>query len=344
MSEQVQTLSEILFHDNMLGYDKINRINENYSYPNETEYEYYANLPRIDFDQECQNDLMTGEGFIISSPKTTIKKDIKDPNGIFSTKFGQKLGDLNPFIDRYSCECGELKSKANNGRICPKCHKICKYVSDDYKMFGWIKLIDQYPIIHPDIYRSIDNLLGRSKYDRRSKNKNKGSKLKNILDFDAGVDVNGHISEKDISKQDEPFYGKGFLYFIENFDMILEYYVAKYPKKKYIYDDIMMDRNKVFIHSIPVYTTHLRPMDISDNNMYFEKCSAMYNMMVKLANQVNRYKTYNDRLPKVKSQAMFNLQMKYNDLYDEILAIMSGKRGVCNNAYIFSNKYILIHI
>jgi hypothetical protein len=47
-----------------------------------------------------------------------------------------------------------------------------------------IKLIDQYPIIHPDIYRSIDNLLGRSKYDRRSKNKNKGSKLRNILDFD----------------------------------------------------------------------------------------------------------------------------------------------------------------
>jgi DNA-directed RNA polymerase beta' subunit len=110
--------------------------------------------------------------------------------------------------------------------------------------------------------------------------------------------------------------------------MIMDYYLSKYPKKRNVYDDIMMDRSKVFIHSIPVYTTHLRPMDISANNMYFEKCSAMYNMMVKLANQINKDKTHNDRSPKVKSQSLYNLQMKYNELYDEILSIMSGKRGV----------------
>ncbi len=328
MTEETERLSEILFHDKVLGYEKLNnRINQNYSYPNEQEYEYYAQLPRIDFDIECSNDIQSGNGFVISSPKTTIKKDIKDPDGIFSSRFGQKLGDLNPFIDRYSCECGNYRSKAKRGLICPKCHKICKYVDDNYAMFGWIKLVDQYPIIHPDIYRGLDSLFGKSKYDRRSKNKNKGSKLQNILDFDIDIDVNGHISTEDNAKPDEPFYGKGFLYFIENFDMIMEYYLNKYPKKKAIYDDIMMDREKVFIHSIPVYTSHLRPMDISANNMYFEKCSAMYNMMVRLANQVNKCKTYNDRNPKVKSQAMFNLQMKFNELYDEILAIISGKRG-----------------
>jgi hypothetical protein len=173
LSEQVQTLSEILFHDKALGYDKLNtRINQNYSYPDEVEYEYYAQLPRIDLDQECSIDIQSGNGFIISSPKTTIKKDIKDPEGIFSSKFGQKLGDLNPFIDRYSCECGYYRSKSKRGLICPKCHRVCKYVDDNYAMFGWIKLIDQYPIIHPDLYRAIDSLLGKSKYDKRSKNQN----------------------------------------------------------------------------------------------------------------------------------------------------------------------------
>ena len=149
------------------------RIPITYSYPDNPDWEYLANMPRIDMDKECDLDLSIGEGFIISEPQNTIKKDIKDPNGIFSPKFGQKLGDLNPYIDRYSCECGELKSAINKGIQCPKCHTICRFRDDDFKMFGWVKLNDQYPIIHPDIYIQLDSLLGRSKFDKKSKNKNK---------------------------------------------------------------------------------------------------------------------------------------------------------------------------
>ena len=112
----------------------------NYSYPLNPEYDYQITMERINLDEEKDYDIATGNGFIISSPKATIKKDLKDPNGIFSPKYGQKLGDLNPFADRYSCACGRLKSRINHGIECPYCLTRCKYVDDNFGMFGWIVL------------------------------------------------------------------------------------------------------------------------------------------------------------------------------------------------------------
>jgi hypothetical protein len=61
--------------------------------------------------------------------------------------------------------------------------------------------------------------------------------------------------------------------------------------------------------------------------MYFERCTAIYNMMVKLAYRANKKKTKSDKNPKTKNQTMFNLQMKFNELYKEIIDILSGKKG-----------------
>ena len=322
------------------------RITVNYSYPDNMDWEYTAHMERIDFDKECALDIETGNGFIIAPPKTTIKKDIKDPDGIFSPKFGQKLGDLNPFIDRYSCECGNLKSRINNGIECPICHTKCKSVGDNFKMFGWIKLKPEYPIIHPDIYVNLDSFFGRSKYDKKSRNREKGSKLRNIIEYDIPIDLNGNESELiSIEKPDEPFFGKGMIYFYNHFDEIMHYYYQKNPKKKELYDDIMKDREKVFTHSLPVFTTHLRPMDISSGSMYFERCTAIYNMMVKEAHHVNRTDTKANRTPKVKAQELFKLQMKFNELYTEVVQILNGKRGqlrmLVGGRYNFSARCVI---
>ena len=298
----------------------------NYSYPNSNEYEYVSYMERINFDEEKDEDLQKGKGFVISSPRATIKKDIKNPNGIFSEKFGQKLGDVNPFMDRYSCQCGALKSRINHGIECEKCHTICKYVDDDFSMFGWIELKQEYPIINPDIYKQLDSLFGKSKYDRNNKKK-KGSKLKNIIEYDIIIDQDGNESVQRIDDPNEPFYGIGMIEFHERFDEILEFYYGKNTKKKDVYDDIVADRDKIFINSIPVFTTHLRPMDINANSMYFEKCTGIYNMMVRLSAKINKTNTRFATTPKVKNQLLFNLQMKYIELYDEIVAILSGKKG-----------------
>ena len=115
--------------------DENELFNIKYSYPDNPDYDVVVFSERINFDEEKENDLRTGKGFIISSPKPTLKKEIKNPNGIFSTRFGQRLGDQNPFMDRYSCQCGNLKSAINNGLVCDKCHTICKFVDDDFSMF-----------------------------------------------------------------------------------------------------------------------------------------------------------------------------------------------------------------
>lgn len=301
-------------------------IKVNYSYPRSDEYEYITGIERINLDEEKKIDLKTGNGFIISSPKS-IKKDVKDPNGIFSTKFGQKLGDLNPFMDRYSCQCGALKHRINNGIECEICHTKCKYVDDNFKMFGWIELKEHY-VIHPDLYKSIEYLFGPSKVIPDKKNRTgKSSVLKNILYFNASISQDGKILGVLDRPANEPFFGIGMTEFHERFDEILQYYAAKNPKKSEYYFDIVADRDKVFIQSIPVFTTHLRPTDIQDENMFYEPMNAHYNMINILAHRVNKNRTKMDRDIKQKNQYLYQLQMKMMDLYLDVLEICKGKKG-----------------
>lgn len=303
----------------------------NYSYPYDPEYEYYTIMERINLDEEKDRDISIGNGFIISSPKATIKKDIKDPNGIFSSKFGQKLGDMNPFADRYSCQCGHLKSRINNGLTCEYCNTKCKYVDDNFEMFGWIVLKDKFHVIHPDLYKSIDFFFGQSKVNVEKKGQKKGSVLQNILFYNVQIDKNGFEDQVVNPPKDEPFFGIGMMSFYERFDEIMSYYLQKNPKKKEYYDDIMKDRDKVFTHSIPVFTTHLRPADIRDKNMYYEPINGIYNLINKHVYRINLEKTRMQRLVKRKNQSLYKLQMKIMELYNEIIAICSGKKGQLRN-------------
>lgn len=322
------------------------KINISYSYPNNEDYDFVTYLERIDFDKEKEADLQRGEGFVISSPKATIKKDIKNPNGIFSTRFGQRLGDVTPFIDRYSCQCGELRSKINNGRRCEKCGTVCKYVDDDFDMFGWIEINPDYAIINPDMFKQLDSLFGRSKY-MKDKKRSSGSVLENIIEYDKEMDQDGHIVGPKI-KNGEPYYGIGMIEFKERFDEILDYYYNKNKNNKAkieLYNDIIQDKDKLFIHSIPVYTTHLRPMDISADTMYFEKTNAYYNMMVREAQGVNKNHRSIDKSPRLKNSQLFKLQMKYMELYEEIVNILSGKKGelrtLISGRFNFSSRSVI---
>lgn len=302
------------------------KINFSLSYPRSDEYEYLTKIEIIDLDQEAKNDIASGNGFLISSPKNSNKKDMKDPDGLYSTRFGQKLGDVNPFADRYSCECGNLKSRINNGLLCPICNTKVRYVDDNFKMFGWIVLKDEYHIIHPKFYDSLDFIFGESKYNTEKK-KIKGRKLQNILNYCPDVNENGFGTETSFKPDNEPFYGIGMTEFYNRFDEILDYYMQKNPKKQSYYEEIQANREKVFCHSIPVFTTHLRPAEISDSYMYYEPTNGMYNMINRLAHSINKNKRKMDNNYKIKNMELYEIQMKYMELVDEILKIISGKKG-----------------
>ena len=73
----------------------------NSHYPFSDEFDYETGIETIDFDKEMDKDLRIGKGFLVS-PFQSIKKDLKDPDGIFSYRFGQSLSDVNQ-IGRASC-------------------------------------------------------------------------------------------------------------------------------------------------------------------------------------------------------------------------------------------------
>lgn len=295
----------------------------NTRYCRSADYEYQTILERIDLDAERRHDVITGNGFIISAPKA-IKDDVKDPNGIFSTKYGPGLQDANAYGNRYRCKCGFTMQKLFHGSKCPVCKEVVEYKGDNFKMFGWMVLADPYYIIHPNLFMSIAFLIGEKDF-------------MNIITPVDKKDENGHDVEIKRPK-DEPFYGMGLIDFKERFDEIIEYYRVKKPNKKEYYDSIMQDREKVFTQSIPVFTTHLRPSRIEGGVFHFEGTNAIYNMMGHISKTVNENSIKINRKKKPKNALLFDLQMKYKELYDELTKIISGKKGSIRQ--LFGGRYL----
>lgn len=302
-------------------------------YPFNEEYDYVSKLERIDLDAEREYDIIHGRGFVISEPQS-IKKDLKDPNGIFSTRYGQTLQDVNPFADRYKCECGKLTSRIHHGITCPTCNTKVKYIDDDFKYFGWICLKDPYFVIHPNLYKSIEFLIG----------------AKNLTAMICPIDEkneDGFTMEPTATQLKEgPFHGIGMIDFKERFIEILDYYKSKNPNKKEYYDDIIANKDKLFIQSIPVYTTHLRAFSVEDKSLFFEGVNAIYNVLSKLAASVNRDQLRIFRKKKPKNLLLYDIQTKYNELYKEIEAILAQKKGsiraLFGGRYNFSSRSVII--
>lgn len=316
----------------------------NVSYPHSEEYDYETYIDNLNLEDECDKGLKSGRDFLITDHRP-IQKEVKSENGIFSTKYGQTLSDMEPYIDRWKCPCGKTKHAIYEGTKCKYCGGIVKYVDDDFGCFGWLKLKNK-KIIHPNLYKNIESMVGGPQV------------LINILDIVEEVDENGHpiqdtddkiltakegnyasdrklktaLRRRSRAKAAEPFYGKGMTYFREHFDEIMDYYLktaSNKQAKKVIYDHIYANRDKIFTSCIPVYTTHLRPFNITNNKekFDFEGTNANFNMMSKLVHSINNDRLKIDRHGKKVERKLWSLQREWIDLYSEIDSILSGKKG-----------------
>lgn len=284
----------------------------NTRYSQSSDFEYETRLERLNLDKERHDDVITGNGFIISSPKA-IKDDIKDPNGIYSTKYGPGLQDVNAFGNRYRCKCGYTTQRFYHGLICPVCGEPVEFKDDNFEMFGYVCLKDPYHIIHPNLFMSLAFFIGEKDF-------------MNIITPVDKKDEDGH--EVEIKRpKDEPFFGIGMMDFYERFNEIIEYYRVKKPNKADYYENIMDNIDKVFIQSIPVFTIHLRPYRLDGGVFHFEGTNAIYNMIASIADKINDDRFKMNQKKKPKNQLLFDLQMKYKELYDELTKIISGKKG-----------------
>lgn len=275
-------------------------------------YNYETKLERLNLDDQRREDVLTGNGFIVSSRKA-IKEDVKDPNGIFSTKYGPGLQDANAFGNRYRCKCGHTTQRFYHGLTCPVCGEKVEFRDDNFGMFGYICLKDPYYLIHPNLFMSLAFFIGERTFN-------------NIINPVNKKDEDGHEIKIETPK-DEPFFGIGMMAFHDRFDEIIEYYHNKKPNKLDYYENIIEDRDKVFTQSIPVFTIHLRPYRIDGGVFHFEGTNAIYNLMAKLASIINDDKTKMNSKTKPKNQLLYELQLQYKKLYDELTKILSGKKG-----------------
>jgi DNA-directed RNA polymerase beta' subunit len=272
--------------------------------------------------------ISNGKGFIIQSGvKSNVKKDMKEPFGIYSPLFGMDLQDVNPYMDKYKCRCGDKMGSLNNGIMCDVCGTRVRYVGDDFFKFGWIVLKDPYWIIHPNLYKSLQSLIGETKDNLT---------LTNILRPADAKDMDGHPIEHE-RPPGEPYYGIGILEFKERIDEILDYYYKKKKDKEAYYIDIKENMDKLFTQSIPVYTTHLRPSNIHESKLVYENTNGLYYVMSKFASQLNASRLIMQRKRKVNNTLLWNLQSKYMDLYKNIESIIKGKKGTIRQ--VFGGRY-----
>ena len=212
-------------------------------------------MEKLDLDQERIKDIKTGRGFIIETSRN-VKNDIKNQMGIFSSRYGSTIADNDSFNGKYRCKCGLTKGSIMHGEKCPACGTIVKFYDDDVSIFGWLVLKGQNYVIHPNMYRTLENFIGETR-------------LQGIIQPIIDVDSDGkiiNVGSNSKTKRD-PFRGIGLLEFKERSDEIIEYYHQKYPAKKDLYEELTVTHKKiVFTQSIPVFSALLRPSVLEGNN------------------------------------------------------------------------------
>ena len=311
--------------------ESMHEININARYPKSEDYEYICSIEKLNLDKEKVKDLNTNNGFIISK-RQNIKKDMKSDESIFSPKFGKTLHDANAYENRYKCKCGHLQGAIYSGMTCDYCKTQVKYVSDNFEYFGWICIKEPYKLIHPNLFKSLQSLIGAKELD-------------NILNSNDNINENGFIVEQERSKS-SPFAGIGVMEFKERILEILEFYKNKRPAKIDYYNDIMKNLDKLFFGSIPVYTTQLRPFSVDDNKFNFEGDNEIYNNLAAQASRVNKDVLFMKRKSKPEKQILYAMQQNVNLIYVDMEKVIAQKKGyartLIGGRFNFCSKVVIV--
>lgn len=302
-------------------------------YPYYKDIECTTKLEVVNLDAFRTNAIRTGRGFEVKPNYKSTKKELKNPDGIFSSKFGRNLSDVDEYGNRYKCDCGKTISRINEGTTCPYCHTKVKYVDDDFGYNGFLVLNDYY-IIHPRMFETIKNLIGARVLD-------------NIIKINDDKDINGYSNPVNTNRtKEEPFFGIGLIEFRDRFIEIITYYANKNKNKLKYYDDIMRNIDKVFTQTIVVFTTLMRATKNDPNILKYEPSNELYMIMGSLVYNINKSGSKVYKATKPKSELLYDLQCKMEEMYNMILLILSGKkgklRGVFGGRYNFTARVVIV--
>jgi DNA-directed RNA polymerase beta' subunit len=286
----------------------------------------------LKLDDEFENDMRNGLGFIIDTPISVTKKElIRNPKGIYSSLFGGDISDVAEVQKRYSCACGETFGKFQLGYICPKCHQPVVFHDNELQRTGWMELKEPYYVINPRMFEFIKSAI-------------KSKRLDEILKFDKQLNEHGMIVDDFIDKKKNPYANIGMIEFKNRFDEIID---ALGDKKKADTIQFLHDhKDLVFSRHIPVLTLLLRPVVLIGNSTFnYDPINKYYSEMVSDVYYINNNKddleTYNN-LP-----ILYELQKSYIELSDKIIVQkINGKKQAIRSFILgsrinFSARHVL---
>ena len=304
------------------------------TYPYSDKWEYETFLEKINLEEERIKDLKTGKGFIIETSRN-IKLDVKNQTGIFSSRYGSTVTDPDSFSSKYRCDCGYSRSSIMHGERCPICKTMVRFRDDDVSLFGYLLLKGDKYVIHPNMYRVLEGLIGETK-------------LLAILNPIITVNSDGAIiSEGDPgTKKDDQFRGIGMTAFRRRFDEIIDYFGSRYPAKLPLYKELKERKDMIFIQSIPVFSALLRPAVLEGTStLRYQDVNDSLMMLSKLVQEINRDKLGIDRKKKEKESLLYDAQICINNTYTEIVNMLSRKKGDLRQAvsgrYAFTSRSVI---
>lgn len=274
-------------------------------------------LYRMDWDACFYSDMASGIGFQITEPAEVSLDGSKEKTlyGPQSPLYGTTYGDEREFTERYRCKCGKLRSRAYEGETCPFCKEKVEARGSNINICGWISLNGSGAfVIQPLYFRILAQAIGKE--------------FSEIVNCKKKVDTNGIQTALKPGDLDfvptHPFYGIGIQEFYNRYEEVLEYYMKLPNKKNKIttFQILLAQKDQVFTHHIPVYSTYLRPQSITQDTFYFQGADKMINVIFKLSEQLKNC----DDIEWDNFQA--RLQIKVNALWDYDFASMHGKEGI----------------
>lgn len=214
---------------------------------------------RTNWDVWFYTDIANDEGFIItqSAAVTLDGKFINSQYGVNSPLFGTSYEDEQAFMERHRCRCGEFKGKQFEGEICPFCKTKVEERPLDIKKTAWFLLGDNV-VINPIWYKIFIKVIGKKEFPQIVSSMERVDKDGNRTRAVPGVDY----------EPLSPYDAIGIDGFYEKYDEILDYF-ARVKKKVKDCEYCKKNKDKAFIHHIPIYTTVLRPKSATPDTLYF---------------------------------------------------------------------------
>lgn len=273
-----------------------------------------VHVVRRNWDVDFYQDIISGDGFIITEPAIVSLDDSKKKSmyGAQSPLFGTSYEDEQAFIERYRCKCGEFKGKLFEGEVCPICGSPVEHRGNNVKITGWISLGNDSKCINPYYYQLLVKLIGKKVFP-------------DIINCRQKVDTDGNSSIASVDESDKipssPYMGIGIEGFKDDFVNIITYFASVKKNKADELMELIQDYDRVFTSHIPIYSTMLRPQSFTSDTFYFNSIDKHINTLFKLSDEVK------DCNPIEKPFILQRIQLRVNSMWDYNFDLISQKEG-----------------